>query len=400
MSKSMSSIQQLSMIAIAFFLPFHMTFVYPFFFIVIFCEIFNSDFIKRQKTMFSSPLVICFILFFLLHSLGLIWSKDTIEGLDTINRYIPFFLFGFLWLAAKYENRDFYMISFIFGLCLCAALAHYNLLQKIYPNYLIEGITSGKRNGDETSPFLSHLTYSPILAIGIYFIAWAILKVRLSFKKLGIYLTGLLFLLSNLIFSTGRAGFLMLIVLFCSLIISSSKNLRMGFIKLLLIIPICIASSYYLSENIKDRVDAGLNDIQTFSENPNSSIGLRVVFAIHSFDLFLENPFFGVGTGSLRSEYESVVRPEFVSLVIPNNPHNQYLMVASSLGIFGLISLFLIFLLSYRYSDSRGRALVIGFLAICLVESYLWRANTSFVFVYFISVFSQRQSFLFSSTIK
>ena len=400
MSKSMSSIQQLSMIAIAFFLPFHMTFVYPFFFIVILCEIFNKDFIQRLKTMFSSPLVLCFILFFVIHVFGLLWTYDKIEGINTINRYIPFVLFGFLWLAAKYENRDTYMLSFIFGLCLCSLLAHYNLLQKIYPDYLVEGITSGKRNGDETSPFLSHLTYAPILAIGIYFLAWSILKRAMDIKKLGIYLAGFLFLLSNLIFSTGRAGFLMLIVLICSAIISSSKNIRMGVIKVICIIPLGVFSAYYLSDNVKNRVDAGLNDIQTFSENPNSSVGLRVVFAIHSFDLFLENPLFGVGTGGLRSQYETVVRPQFSNLIIPNNPHNQYLMVASSLGMVGLISLFLMFLLSFRHSDSRGKAIVFGYLAICLVESYLWRANTSFVFIYFVSVFSQRQSFLFSSTIK
>jgi len=75
-------------------------------------------------------------------------------------------------------------------------------------------------------------------------------------------------------------------------------------------------------------------------------------------------------------------------------------MVASSLGLVGLLSLFLMFLLSFRHSDSRGKAIVFGYLVVCLVESYLWRANTSFVFIYFISVFSQRQSFLFSSTIK
>lgn len=400
MSKSMSSIQQLSMIAIAFFLPFHMTFVYPFFFIVIFCEIFNRDFFQRQKTMLSSPLVLCFILFFLLHLFGLFWTEDRSEGIDTINRYLPFLLFGFLWLAAKYENRDLYMFSFVFGLCLCSLLAHYNLLQKIYPDYLIEGITSGKRGGEETSPFLSHLTYAPILAIGIYFITWSILKAKLSIKKFGIYFGGFLFLLSNLLFSTGRAGFLMLIILISSAIISSSRNIQIGFIKLVLIVPVCISLAYFSSDNVKNRVDAGFNDIQTFSDNPNSSIGLRAVFAIHSFDLFLENPLFGVGTGSLRSEYEKIVRPEFSGLVVPNNPHNQYLMVASSLGLVGLISLFLIFLLSFHYSDSRGKAIVFGFLTICLVESYLWRANTSFAFIYFISVFSQRQSFLFSSTIK
>jgi len=191
MSKSMSSIQQLSMIAIAFFLPFHMTFIYPFFFIVIFCEVFNKDFIKRQKTMLSSPLVLCFVLYFFLHLLGLLWTSDLEEGLDTINRNVPFLLFGFLWLAAKYENRNLYMFAFVTGLSICSLLAHYNLLQQIYPSYLIEGIISGKRGGEETSPFLSHLTFAPILAVGIYFIVWSFLSAGKNIKHLILFFESL-----------------------------------------------------------------------------------------------------------------------------------------------------------------------------------------------------------------
>ena len=84
-----------------------------------------------------------------LHLFGLLWTTDLDGGLDTINRYLPFMLFGFLWLAAKYENRDLYMYSFVFGLFFCSLLAHYNLLQQIYPDNLIEGVVSGKRNGEE-----------------------------------------------------------------------------------------------------------------------------------------------------------------------------------------------------------------------------------------------------------
>ena len=388
------------MMAIAFFLPFHMTFVYPFFLIVIFCEILNKEFLKRQKAMLSSPLVICFILFFSFHLLGLLWTNDILEGLDTVNRLIPFLLFGYLWLAAKYENRDRYMFSFVLGLFFCSVFAHYNLLQHIYPEYLIEGIHSGKRNGEETSPFLSHLTYSPILALGIYFVIWSLFKNKANVKELCLKVILFSFLFSNLLFSSGRAGFLMLIVLIGSLIFNISKNIRTGIFRLILILPICIMMVFHFSNDVKNRVESGINDIQTFSENPNSSIGLRLVFAIQSFDLFLENPIVGVGTGGLRSSYKNVTRTEFKNLVTPNNPHNQYLMVASTLGLIGLFILFLIFFLSFKYSDSRGRAIVFGYLSICLVESYLWRSNTSFTFLYFIAAFSQRQSFLFSSSIK
>ena len=37
------------------------------------------------------------------------------------------------------------------------------------------------------------------------------------------------------------------------------------------------------------------------------------------------------------------------------------------------------------------------YLVICFFESYLWRSNTSIAFLYFMAIFCQRQSFLFSS---
>ncbi len=400
MSRVVHSIQQLSMIGIAFFLPFHMTFVYPFFLSVILSEIFSKNFIQRQKTMLSSPLVLSFVLFFFIHLIGLIWTTNLQEGLANVNRAIPFLLFGYLWLAAKYEKRDQYMVAFILGLVSCSLLAHYNLLHSNYPDYLIEGIVSGKRNGAETSPFLSHLNYAPILSLGIYFLLWSLLKNISNIKELIIKSLLTILLFSNLIFSTGRAGFLMLIALIIALVVEHSRNLRIATLKLLVLIPLGIISVYFLSDSVKNRVDEGIKDVQTFSENPNSSVGLRYVFAIHSFDLFKENPVFGVGTGDLKDEYKNIIRAGYENLVVPNNPHNQFLMTGSTLGLFGLIILFLMFFLSFKFSDSRGKALVVGFLSICLVESYLWRSNTSMVFIYFISIYSQRESFLFSSTKK
>ena len=398
MSKTISSLQQFAMLGIAFFLPFHMTFVYPFFLIVILCEIFNRDFFLRQVTMFSSPLVLVFIFFFFVNLVGLTWSSDMLNGTENVKRYVPFLLFGFLWLAAKYENQDKYIICFISGVTFCSILAHYNLLQQSYPDFLAEGIISGKRNGAETSPFLSHLNYAPIIALAIYFVSFALLKTTSNIKEFVILASILLLLLSNLLFSTGRAGFLMLIILISALIFQTSRNIRISIIKLLIIVPLSILAAYYISDTVKNRVDGGLNDIQTLQR-------IQILrgtewFLQFTLDIFLENPIFGVGTGDLTNEYEKIKRTEYEETITPNNPHNQYLMIASTLGLLGLFAMFLMFLTAFKLCDSRGKALILGFIAICFVESYLWRANTSLTFIFFISVLSQRRSFLFSSTIK
>ena len=147
-------------------------------------------------------------------------------------------------------------------------------------------------------------------------------------------------------------------------------------------------------------MNAGIGDVTSFSENPNSSVGGRIVFAIQTFDMYKQNMLVGVGTGDLLIEYPKYVKEEFNEVVNPYNPHNQYLMVAATTGSIGLFFLLAIFYLGFKHSNSQGRAIIFGYIMICLVESYLWRSNTGLAFIYFVAIFTQRQSFLFSSTIK
>ncbi len=396
MAHPVDSLQQFGLKAIAFFLPFTMTFVYPFCILVILCQFIKKNFFLRIKVAFFSPLVFFFTIFFIFHIVGLAWTDDLNNGIENIGRIIPYLFFGFFWLAAKYENQESYIFSFIAGTVFCSLLAHYNYFQLQYPDFLIEGITTGKRNGLETAPFLSHIMYSPILALSIYLIIRSLIINKSSIKIYSFKFLCLLLLLSNLSFSTGRSGFLLLIVLFICLLVETSKSYKFAFFKIIILIPSIVFLAYQIPD-IKSRVDAGINDIYTFSEQPKSSLGLRYVFSFHALEMYKENPLIGVGTGDFTDEYKNFVKKEYADLPTTNNPHNQYLMILSTLGTIGFIIMLLMFCFSYKYGDKRAKSILIGYLAICFFESYLWRSNTSMAFLYFMVIFCQRQSFLFSS---
>ena len=129
--------------------------------------------------------MIAFVLFFTAHLIGMAWTSDVEAGLDSLGRLIPYLFFGIFWVAAKYEHQESYINSFVFGLFICSILAHYNYLYFLFPEILPEGILSGKRNGMETAPFLSHVMYSPILAIGVYLVLRQLLIPTDIFKKIG-----------------------------------------------------------------------------------------------------------------------------------------------------------------------------------------------------------------------
>ena len=67
MARPAEAIQQFSLRSVAFFLPFTMTFVYPFCLLLFISEIFQRDFLLRLKSHVISPFVIAFVLFFIVH---------------------------------------------------------------------------------------------------------------------------------------------------------------------------------------------------------------------------------------------------------------------------------------------------------------------------------------------
>ena len=142
MARPAEAIQQFSIRSIAFFLPFTMTFVYPFCLLLFISEFFQKDFLPRLKSQVFSPFVIAFVLFFIAHLIGMIWTIDVEAGLDSLGRLIPYLFFGIFWVAAKYEYQESYVNSFISGLFLCSILAHYNYFYFLFPEILPEGILS------------------------------------------------------------------------------------------------------------------------------------------------------------------------------------------------------------------------------------------------------------------
>ena len=139
MARPAEAIQQFSLRSVAFFLPFTMTFVYPFCLLLFISEIFQKDFLHRLKSQVISPFVIAFVLFFIAHLIGMAWTLDVEAGLDSLGRFIPYLFFGIFWVAAKYEHQESYINTFIAGLFLCSILAHYNYFYFLFPEILPEG---------------------------------------------------------------------------------------------------------------------------------------------------------------------------------------------------------------------------------------------------------------------
>jgi O-antigen ligase len=130
-----------------------------------------------------------------------------------------------------------------------------------------------------------------------------------------------------------------------------------------------------------------------YSENKPTSVGLRITFALNSWEVIKENPIIGIGTGDFPIEYKKINQINTPELRGTTNPHNMYTLIAMELGVIGVISMLSIFYYqiklsfnsSNRFIRDVGLTLPLLFLVIMWSDSYILGHYTTLMFVFFSS---------------
>jgi len=179
-----------------------------------------------------------------------------------------------------------------------------------------------------------------------------------------------------------------------------SRQRIKALILVLTVIPSIFFVAYQSSPLFHDRVDLAIHEANTFEEkrsvldgNSPSSVGIRLNFAINSWELIKKNPWIGVGTGDFPSEFNKINNINSPNLPGGANPHNMYILVLAQLGLIGLVSMLSIFYYQLKLSSASsskfirdaGVAMPLLFLIIMLSDSYLLGHYTTLMFVFFSS---------------
>jgi O-antigen ligase len=102
-----------------------------------------------------------------------------------------------------------------------------------------------------------------------------------------------------------------------------------------------------------------------------------MMFYINTIKIIFEHPIRGVGTGGYPEAYAKIVKDTKMSGTV--NPHNEYLMVTSQLGLLGLCAFLYLFLMQWRLAPNLhsnfdkiiARGLVLTILSASMVTSTL-----------------------------
>ncbi|WP_460844101.1 O-antigen ligase family protein [Noviherbaspirillum agri] len=371
--------------AICFVLPMKVSFTYILSALLLLVWIAEDRWLEKLREVLSSKLCLAFIAYYSVFVLAMLWTENAAAGWQMVDRQTPFLLFLIFWSSAEPRYRERYISAFLAGLCVCAVLAHYNWIQLHWFPEWPRGIRVYK-GPEDTAPFVDWIMYTPILALGGYFSLHRVVcgvSIRERIRAAAIAAL----LMSNLAFSGGRAGMIMFVVLVTALVFERVKARSKAILLCAVLLPLTLAAVYNTQSHFAQRVDQAVADIRTFEQNPNTSVGLRMVFWATSFELFLQNPVAGVGSGDFTQEYSQIKPERWKSTKNTFNPHNQYLMTAATTGLLGLTALLCIFYFAASSNgDMRTRSMLIGFAVVCMFESYLWRSNTALTFSVLLAV--------------
>jgi O-antigen ligase len=375
-----------------FFLPNHVAPAYSLTLVMLVLWCIEGDFARKWAELRQDSLFWIFLALYAYLLLGMAWTEDVREGKRALGRYLLFAVSPlFLSVGRRVSPRRCISI-FLAGMLVCEVLAYYNWFQMhVFP----DGPAGPRvrKDPDDTAPFVDHILYSPMLAWAGYLLLDRCWSANTWRVRLG-YAAFALLTLGNLMFSGGRAGQLVFLILLGVLVFQKFARhpLRAAVLAVLAVVGALMAA-YQGNGYFRERVDIAVTEVSHYQEMKNTSTGLRLTFYANSLRMLAEHPLTGVGTGDFTQEYARLNARYTPDWGVTDNPHNQYLFIFTSLGIPGGV-LLLLALFPPALWHKRGDGLdalrlgfVVFFGSTCMFEDYLWRSNTSILFFLHSSIF-------------
>lgn len=325
------------------------------------------------------------MLFIFLHVLAMLWTEDIEWGLIIIKKECKLLLIPIMMSLVRREHTQYYISAFLLAISISELLSYLIWFEAI-PPFLHATIY-------DPTPFIHHTSYNPLLAFAIYLTGYYLLF-NTQLNKLQKVLLAFFFITMsiNMFITGGRAGQVGYLVVLTILFFQYfDKHFLITLLLSAVVLGGILFTAYSSSQIFRDRVDLAGSDIKNFDKNKNTSVGLRMNFALNSMEIIKENPWFGVGTGDFKNSYVRVNAKNTPSALVAAHPHNMYLLEMVQFGLLGLLSLLAIFYFQIRFAlhakddmcGKIGMALPLLFMVIMLSDSYLLGHYTTMLFVFF-----------------
>lgn len=321
--------------------------------------------------------ILIFSSYYLAHIVGAFYSDDMQVVWSDLETKLSFLIIPLIILTSdvlKRENIIELLKTYLFGSVIAAI---FSLIVSTFSFAITE-------NTDvfyyQLLSYFQHPGYfSMYLNFSVAIILILILHQRgkLNYK----YYLALTFLIVFIYQLSSRMGLIILIALLMySLlyVLLPKMKLKTTFFSLILSFSISLAIIYISSQYI-NRFEVAISQLE--EGNENSSAGSRILLWKYSLELFLENPILGVGTGDVDEAVQNKFEEESFTYAVKShlNPHNQFIQAGVALGIMGVLTLWIPFILPLFYIRKKQLFIypLFAFIvaASCLTESVFERQS-------------------------
>jgi len=357
------------------------------FLLLILIFMFERRYKERFNKIKNNPFTYIVLAFLLLHLLGCLWSDNLPMSIEVLHRVKKFLYIPFLMMFVKKEHVIYYLQAFVAGMMLSEILTYLVWLE-IIPKFMYA-------TDEMPAPLMIHTYYTPYIAMAdfllIYFLLYKKHKTNVQ-KIITSFFT--LTMLLNLFITGGRAGQIGFFVLFLVLILFYFRGrLFKGMIIFGVISSILLSIVYETIPLFKDRADKAVYEVTHFVPGKQkTSLGIRMALNKNYFQVFLENPLFGVGTGDYLDAYKEINEKSLYPTPV-THPHNMYMLILVQFGVLGMLLFLSIFIYQIYYGikvkddlQVLRIAFSLFFLVIMMVNWYLYTFNTLFLFIYFSAI--------------
>lgn len=343
------------------------------------------------------PISASLVLFFILYLIGSLYSIAPTH--DMTHRLLQAACLLWAAILMSHLNTDAWRCRIINAFLLAMVIT---LVLSYVKYYFIPDLFH--KNPEPGSVFKDHIIQNYLMAMAacMFFYRWL---QRYRFR----WAYGALFLLAtyNILFlSLGRSGYFIfaILLLYTCIAYLGWKGLLGAFIALIIL----GATAYSVSPGFKDRVDTILQNAQQHEQGKDlTPVGIRIRSIENAYELFLQKPWTGYGTGSFATAYANLPPAMIGNIGTVPLSYNHYLNVAVELGLPGLILFLALFALQWRYSfylkgEPRYlmQILVLGLAFGCLANPWLSDTTELHFYALFLALgFSQRLPILARKTV-
>lgn len=210
---------------------------------------------------------------------------------------------------------------------------------------------------DNPTPFMYHIIYGFVLAVTGTLLAQLYSEKKSKWVKFSVALF-FISISTNLVLNIGRTGYVLFVIgLILLVFLKYKKNVFKLVLVMVLFFTFLFYTAYNFSPQFKVRIDQTVVSVNKIIDDNNygSSIGMRFLQVKQGYQLFLERPIWGYGTGqNIKVMYQDAVDKKLsYARSIKNffTNDNLYLDITLQFGLVGLILYLNIFYQTMRYQQ-------------------------------------------------